>query len=72
MTNDDWIGINEMGSQSNITFTFLYCVSMMYVVNLMTYGLTMAILLDAFGKYLEEEEENEDNEFIQQKTKTKQ
>ena len=36
----------------------------MFIINYMTYGLMMAIMLDAFGKYLEEEEDNSDNEYI--------
>jgi hypothetical protein len=67
MTNDDWIGVNIIGSNSNVTLTFFYCVSMMFIVNYITFGLMMAILLDGFGKYLEEEEDNTENEYIQNK-----
>jgi hypothetical protein len=67
MTNDDWYGVLYMGVDQNKYFGLAYSYSMMYIVNFVTYGLVMAILLEGFGKYLDEEEDNSENEFFQRK-----
>ncbi|CAD8147067.1 unnamed protein product [Paramecium octaurelia] len=58
MTNDDWYGVYVMGSDLNYTFAVIYSYSMVIILNYLTYGLFMAILLDGFGKYLDQSIEN--------------
>ncbi|CAD8054705.1 unnamed protein product [Paramecium primaurelia] len=58
MTNDDWYGVYVMGSDINYTFAVIYSYSMVIILNYLTYGLFMAILLDGFGKYLNQSIEN--------------
>ena len=57
MTNDDWYGVYVMGGYIDYTFSVIYSYSMVIILNYLTYGLVIAILLDGFGKYLGEEEE---------------
>lgn len=64
MTNDDWIGVNEMGGNINLYPTEVYGIFLFYFLNIITFGLVMAVLLDGFSNYLEEEEDNLENEFI--------
>jgi hypothetical protein len=54
MTNDDWYGVFIYGSEVNQYFATIYSYSMVIILNYCTYGLFMAILLDGFGKYLNE------------------
>jgi hypothetical protein len=49
MTNDDWYGVYVMGSDLNYYFAVIYSYSMVIVLNYITYGLVLAILLDGFG-----------------------
>ncbi|CAD8091567.1 unnamed protein product [Paramecium primaurelia] len=58
MTNDDWYGVYVMGSDLNYTFAVIYSYSMVIILNYLTYGLFMAILLDGFGKYLNQSIDN--------------
>ncbi|CAD8200926.1 unnamed protein product [Paramecium octaurelia] len=58
MTNDDWYGVYVMGGQLNYTFAVIYSYSMVIILNYLTYGLFMAVLLDGFGKYLNQSNEN--------------
>ncbi|CAD8096268.1 unnamed protein product [Paramecium sonneborni] len=58
MTNDDWYGVYVMGSELNYTFAVIYSYSMVIILNYLTYGLFMAVLLDGFGKYLNQSTEN--------------
>lgn len=58
MTNDDWYGVYVMGSDQNYTFAVLYSYSMVIILNYLTYGLFMAILLDGFGKFLSQPADN--------------
>ncbi|CAD8209125.1 unnamed protein product [Paramecium pentaurelia] len=53
MTNDDWYGVFVLGTGINETFGTLYSYSMVIVLNYLTYGLVLAILLDGFSKYLD-------------------
>ena len=53
MTNDDWYGVFVLGTDINETFAVVYSYSMVIVLNYLTYGLVLAILLDGFGKYLD-------------------
>ncbi|CAD8111377.1 unnamed protein product [Paramecium primaurelia] len=57
MTNDDWYGVYVMGGSLNYIFAVIYSYSMVIILNYLTYGLVLAILLDGFGKYLGNEEE---------------
>lgn len=57
MTNDDWYGVYVMGGGLNYNFGVIYSYSMVIILNYLTYGLVLAILLDGFGKYLGNEEE---------------
>lgn len=53
MTNDDWYGVLVLGTGINKTFAVVYSYSMVIILNYLTYGLVLAILLDGFGKYLD-------------------
>ena len=53
MTNDDWYGVYAIGSQVNLTAAVIFSFSMVLILNYLTYGLVLAILLDGFGRYLE-------------------
>jgi hypothetical protein len=64
LTNDDWYGVLYMGAEVNKYLGLLYSYSMMFVINYLTYCLVIAVLLDGFGKYLNEEEDNSENEFF--------
>ncbi|CAK82706.1 unnamed protein product (macronuclear) [Paramecium tetraurelia] len=73
MTNDDWYGVFILGTGINETFAVVYSYSMVIVLNYLTYGLVLAILLDGFGKYLDrqifsEMEENEPSKLVIQNT----
>ncbi|CAD8075871.1 unnamed protein product [Paramecium primaurelia] len=57
MTNDDWYGVYVMGGEISYTFSVIYSYSMVIILNYCTYGLVLAILLDGFGKYLGNQEE---------------
>ncbi|CAK68274.1 unnamed protein product (macronuclear) [Paramecium tetraurelia] len=57
MTNDDWYGVYVMGGSLNYNFALIYSYSMVIILNYLTYGLVLAIMLDGFGKYLGNEEE---------------
>ncbi|CAD8198931.1 unnamed protein product [Paramecium pentaurelia] len=54
MTNDDWYGVYVIGSDINFTFSIIYSFSLVLILNYLTYGLVMAVLLDGFGKYLDQ------------------
>lgn len=53
MTNDDWYGVYVIGGDINFTFSIIYSFSLVLILNYLTYGLVIAILLDGFGKYLD-------------------
>ena len=56
ITNDDWYGVMVLGSGVNKGATVAYCFVMIYLINYLVIGLVMAIVLDGFGKYMEEHE----------------
>lgn len=57
-TNDDWYGVILLGtSYSNPTLTLIYCIVLLYILNLMTFNLVIAIILDAFQKSVADVEE---------------
>ncbi|CAD8054707.1 unnamed protein product [Paramecium primaurelia] len=62
MTNDDWYGVYVIGSELNLTAAVIFSFSMVLILNYLTYGLVLAILLDGFGKYLEEKHDQDDNQ----------
>lgn len=45
-----------LGSGVNKGATVAYCFVMIYLINYLIIGLVMAIVLDGFGKYMEEHE----------------
>jgi hypothetical protein len=52
-TNDDWFTLIKIKSQdSNSWLTACYLIIMIYLLNHLTFGLVLAILLDGFQKYL--------------------
>ncbi|CAD8095967.1 unnamed protein product [Paramecium sonneborni] len=57
MTNDDWYGVYVIGSEINTVAATIYSFSMVIILNYLTYGLVLAILLDGFGRYLDEKDE---------------
>ncbi|CAD8114498.1 unnamed protein product [Paramecium sonneborni] len=62
MTNDEWYGAFVLGSQINLTAAYIFSFSMVIILNYLTYGLVLAILLDGFGRYLEQKNDLEGNE----------
>lgn len=56
MTND-WYRVYILGSEINIVASMIYSFSMVIILNYLTYGLVLAILLDGFGRYLDEKVE---------------
>ena len=70
LTNDDWWGVFELGvAHSNKWGTFLFIITMVYIINYMTFGFVFAILLEGFTQLKisdenthQEEEENEAEE----------
>ncbi|CAK56635.1 unnamed protein product (macronuclear) [Paramecium tetraurelia] len=62
MTNDDWYGVYVIGSDIDFTFSIIYSFSLVLILNYLTYGLVMAVLLDGFGKYLDQPVEEIQNE----------
>lgn len=57
-TNDDWYGVLRLGTTfSSPPIAYIFCVSVVYILNIMIWGLVMAFLLDQFSKKLGEEEE---------------
>jgi hypothetical protein len=52
-TNDDLYGVIVLGSEhADPWLTLLYSTLVLYILNFMTFGLVIAILLDGFSKYL--------------------
>ena len=64
MTNDDWYGVYVIGTGLNKISATIYSFSMVIILNYLTYGLVLAILLDGFGKYLDEKEEDSNDKQI--------
>ncbi|CAD8104211.1 unnamed protein product [Paramecium primaurelia] len=65
LTNDDWYGVYVLGGNINYVFAVIYSYSMVIILNYITYGLVLAILLDGFGaisKEMEEQEEEKEQE----------
>lgn len=64
LTNDDWWGVYELGLEFQFTATFIYIISMIFIVNYMTFGFVFAFLLEGFTKLKvsEEKEENSDED----------
>lgn len=58
LTNDDWWGVFTLGLKVNKPFTFLFIITMVYILNFMTFGFVFAVLLDGFSK-LDTRDENE-------------
>lgn len=55
VTNDDWFGVLILGTTYGYKWpTVLFIFSMIYLINFMTVGIVMAILLDGFSKYINE------------------
>ena len=51
LTNDDWWGVFNLGIlNANRLATFIFIISMIYIINYMTFGFVFAILLDGFTK----------------------
>lgn len=62
MTNDDWYGVYVIGSEINTVAAIIYSFSMVIILNYLTYGLVLAILLDGFGRYLDEKDEGDSSD----------
>lgn len=55
-TNDDWYGVVLLGTTYSDTWvTIIYQTLLLYILNFMTFGLFIAIILDGFSKYLTRE-----------------
>ncbi|CAK87628.1 unnamed protein product (macronuclear) [Paramecium tetraurelia] len=63
--NDDWIGMMIMGSQYSYEIpTMFYGVISVYVLNLMTIGSILAIILDAFSTFSNhDEDQHKDDQY---------
>ncbi|CAD8206266.1 unnamed protein product [Paramecium pentaurelia] len=62
--NEDWFGMVMLGSQySSKIGTMFFSVISVYVLNLMTIGFILAIILDSFSSY-ENEDENDSGENV--------
>jgi hypothetical protein len=62
-TSDDWYGVLRLGTTySNQAITIIYCLGVVFLLNYMIWGLVMAVLLDAFSKQLEKEDESQDDQ----------
>ena len=54
-TGDDWYGLLVLGIKNSDEWsTLFFSVSMIFVVNYMTFGLVMAIILDGFSTIVTE------------------
>ena len=62
-TNDDWYAVFVLGTQFPETLyaTYFFCYTLVFFVNYMTFGVSIAILIDGFSK-LKSEHENIDVE----------
>lgn len=61
-TGDDWYGLVIHGTTySYMNLSMIYCLVLVYVLNFMTFGLVLAIILDGFSTYSIEEEVNEED-----------
>lgn len=57
-TNDDWYGVVILGTTFADTWiTIIYQTLLLYILNFMTFGLFLAIILDGFAKYLSRDED---------------
>ncbi|CAK63943.1 unnamed protein product (macronuclear) [Paramecium tetraurelia] len=73
LTNDDWYGVYVMGGNINYIFAVIYSYSMVILLNYITYGLVLAILLDGFGAIDKEMQElDEEKEQDEEKNNEKQ
>ena len=60
LTNDDWYGVLELGTfYSNKYITIIYMFFLVFILNLLTIGILIAILLDGFVLINVNENENE-------------
>lgn len=59
VTNDDWYGVFNLGASYSYKWpTVLFVFTMIYLINYLTLGILMAILLDGFSKYINEQEDD--------------
>ncbi|CAD8084110.1 unnamed protein product [Paramecium sonneborni] len=64
-SNDDWIGMMIMGSQYSFEIpTMFYGVISVYVLNLMTIGSILAIILDAFSTFSNHNDEEQNDQYL--------
>lgn len=60
-TNDDWYGLLILGTtHGSPSVTCLYLFIMIYLINYITFGIVLAILLDGFSIYLNQEKSEQE------------
>lgn len=53
-TNDDWYAVVVLSTTyGNYYIGFLFCISLVFVVNYFGFGLAFVVILDGFAHYLE-------------------
>lgn len=69
-TNDDWYGLLILGTTySSVWQTLVFLMTMIVIINYLTFGLLMAIILDGFNKYLLQIESDEQDTTSQETLK---
>lgn len=60
-TSDDWYGVVILSTTYSASYiAFLFCISLVFIVNYFGFGLAFVIILDGFASYLENVEEIEE------------
>lgn len=53
-TGDDWYGVVILSTTYGIYYIgFLFCISLVFIVNYFGFGLSFVIILDGFANYLD-------------------
>ncbi|CAK58588.1 unnamed protein product (macronuclear) [Paramecium tetraurelia] len=59
-TGDDWYGVVILSTTYGIYYIgFLFCISLVFIVNYFGFGLSFVIILDGFANYLDSAKESE-------------
>ncbi|CAD8190379.1 unnamed protein product [Paramecium pentaurelia] len=66
-TSDDWYGVVILSTTYSASYiAFLFCISLVFIVNYFGFGLAFVIILDGFASYLENVEEIEEEKIDEQ------
>ncbi|CAD8187842.1 unnamed protein product [Paramecium octaurelia] len=70
-TSDDWYGVVILSTTYSASYiAFLFCISLVFIVNYFGFGLAFVIILDGFASYLENVEEIEEEKADEQDNQT--